>query len=64
MILLLSTSIVAFLAAIIMTPLIRKIALKYDVCARPNHRTVHQDIVPKMGGIAIFAAYLIGFLLI
>lgn len=64
MILLLSTGIVAFGIAIIMTPLIRKIALKYEVCARPNHRTVHQDIVPKLGGIGIFAAYLAGFMLI
>lgn len=64
MILLLSTSIMAFFVAIIMTPLIRKIALKYEVYARPNHRTIHQDIVPKLGGVAIFAAYLIGFILI
>lgn len=64
MILLLSTGIVAFIVAIIMTPLIRKIALKYEVCARPNHRTVHQDIIPKLGGIGIFIAYLAGFILI
>jgi UDP-GlcNAc:undecaprenyl-phosphate GlcNAc-1-phosphate transferase len=64
MILLLSTGIMAFLVAIIMTPLIRKIALRYGVCAHPNHRTIHQDIVPKLGGVVIFAAYLAGFILI
>ncbi len=64
MILLLSTGIVAFVIAIIMTPLIRKIALKYGVYAWPNHRTIHHNIVPKLGGVAIFAAYLAGFVLI
>ena len=64
MILLLSTTIVAFLTAIVMTPLIRKIALKFDVSAKPNHRTIHQGIIPKLGGVAIYAAYVAGFAII
>ncbi len=64
MILLLCTTIVAFTAAIFMTPVIRKIALKYDVSAKPNHRTIHKGIIPKLGGIAIYLAYLSGFTII
>ena len=64
MILLLSTIIMAFLVAIILTPVIRKIALKYNIYAQPNHRTIHKDAVPLLGGVVIFAAYLAGFTIV
>lgn len=61
MILLLSTCLVAFTIAVILTPLIRKFALKYGINAKTNHRTVHHGDIPKLGGLAIYAAYLAGF---
>lgn len=54
----LSLSISAFL-----TPLVRKIALRFKVIAVPNHRTVHNKNTPKLGGLAIFLAYSTGLLL-
>ena len=64
MILLLCIAIMAFVIAICTTPLIRKLALKYNVYAKPNHRTIHKNIVPLLGGISIFAAYLVSFSLL
>lgn len=61
MTLLFMTSIAAFVIALAMTPLIRKMALKFEIYAKPNHRTIHKDIVPLLGGVAIFASYIVGF---
>ena len=52
----------AFCVALLTTPLVRKFALRYRILARPNHRTVHQGNVPKLGGGAIFLAFGIGVL--
>ncbi len=49
-----------FIVALIATPLVRSIALRFKIFARPNHRTVHSGAVPKLGGGAIFIAFLFG----
>lgn len=64
MILLLATAIMAFVVAVCMTPLIRKLASRLNVYAKPNHRTIHKQVVPLLGGISIFAAYLFSFSLL
>jgi UDP-GlcNAc:undecaprenyl-phosphate GlcNAc-1-phosphate transferase len=56
------SSIFAFLITLAMTPVIKKIAARYKICAFPNHRTVHNRIVPKLGGIAIYLGFLISLL--
>jgi len=50
----------AFCVALLTTPLVRKFALRYRILAHPNHRTIHQGDVPKLGGGAIFIAFGIG----
>ncbi len=62
--LLLGTCLLAFSVSIALTPLVRKLAFRLNAVARPNHRTIHQGLMPKFGGIAVFVAFLSGILLL
>lgn len=62
--LLLGTCLLAFSVSIALTPLVRKLAFRLNAVARPNHRTIHQGLMPKFGGIAVYVAFLSGILLL
>lgn len=55
--------ILAFLAAAVLcfglTPLIRKISLKYHLVAAPRLRDLHKKPVPRLGGLAIAISFLV-----
>ena len=52
--------IMAFIVAIIITPLVKKLAYKIGAVDTPNDRKVHVGIMPRLGGLAIFIAFLVG----
>lgn len=52
---------VAFIAAIILTPLVIKLAYRIGAVDRPNYRKVHARVMPRIGGLAIFGAFIIGY---
>ena len=54
----------AFLAAIILTPLVIKLAFRIGAVDHPNYRKVHASAMPRIGGVAIFGAFVIGYLLL
>lgn len=54
------SALMALAIALIMTPLIRKIALRGRILDSPNHRTVHVSLVPKLGGLGIYLAFVVG----
>src|SRR3954452_4305010 len=58
------TLIICFFTAILLTPMIKKLAFKIGATDRPNKRKVHQKIMPRMGGLAIFISFVIGILII
>ncbi len=49
-------------AALIFTPIIRRVALRLHVLAQPNHRTMHDGMIPKLGGGAILLAFIVGII--
>ncbi|REB08824.1 undecaprenyl/decaprenyl-phosphate alpha-N-acetylglucosaminyl 1-phosphate transferase [Sporosarcina sp. BI001-red] len=51
----------AFVGAIILTPLVIKFAFRIGAVDRPNYRKVHAAVMPRIGGLAIFGAFLIGY---
>ncbi|WP_404459626.1 glycosyltransferase family 4 protein [Sutcliffiella horikoshii] len=55
---------ICFIAAILMTPLIIKLAHKVGATDKPNNRKVHQKLMPRLGGLAIYIAFMIGFLIV
>lgn len=53
--------IIALILAIIMTPLVKKFAFKVGAIDKPNHRKVHTRIMPRLGGLAIYVAFVGAF---
>ncbi|PUB10203.1 glycosyltransferase family 4 protein [Paenisporosarcina sp. OV554] len=56
-----TTLILVFIASLLITPLVKKFAIKIGAVDQPNHRKVHVRIMPRLGGLAIFLAFIIGF---
>jgi UDP-GlcNAc:undecaprenyl-phosphate GlcNAc-1-phosphate transferase len=55
---------VALVLALILTPLVKKLAFKIGAIDKPNHRKVHTKVMPRLGGLAIYAAFVTAFLLL
>ncbi|QAY67737.1 glycosyltransferase family 4 protein [Paenibacillus protaetiae] len=56
--------VIALIIALIMTPLVKKFAFKIGAIDKPNHRKVHTRIMPRLGGLAIYIAFVAAFLLL
>lgn len=57
------TLIICFISSILITPLVKKLAIKIGATDKPNHRKVHQKVMPRLGGLAIYISFIIGFLI-
>jgi UDP-GlcNAc:undecaprenyl-phosphate GlcNAc-1-phosphate transferase len=54
----------ALLAGLLLTPLARRLALRLGVVDLPTQtRKVHQGAMPRLGGLAVFFAFLVGLTL-
>ena len=54
----------ALVAALILTPLVKRLALRWSIVAAPGGRRKHAGPIPKLGGLAIFAAWIVSVILI
>ncbi len=55
---------VALLVALLVTPVAIRLAHKLGVVDLPNARKVHVGAMPRMGGVAIYAGFVVGALLL
>ncbi|MEQ6390859.1 MraY family glycosyltransferase [Bacillaceae bacterium S4-13-58] len=53
---------VCLVAALIITPFVKKLAIKIGAVDQPNARKVHTQIMPRLGGLAIYLSFLLGYL--
>ncbi|MCH4824764.1 MAG: undecaprenyl/decaprenyl-phosphate alpha-N-acetylglucosaminyl 1-phosphate transferase [Planococcus sp. (in: firmicutes)] len=53
--------VLAFIASIVLTPVVKRIAFRVGAVDRPNYRKVHARIMPRLGGLAIFGSFLIAY---
>jgi UDP-GlcNAc:undecaprenyl-phosphate/decaprenyl-phosphate GlcNAc-1-phosphate transferase len=53
---------ISFLAALIITPYVRAQGVRFGIIDLPGKRKVHQEEIPRLGGIAIFTATFLPFL--
>jgi len=58
------TLVLAFVASILLTPLVKMLAIRIGAVDTPNYRKVHARIMPRLGGLAIFGAFLIGYFIL
>src|SRR5699024_2536704 len=52
------------LISLIITPIFIRLVKKFNVTDKPNHRKVHKDPIPTLGGLVIFASFMIGLLIL
>src|SRR5690554_84547 len=55
---------IAFFLALIITPPVIRLAYRVGAVDVPNQRKVHDSIMPRMGGVAIFIGFIISALLL
>jgi UDP-GlcNAc:undecaprenyl-phosphate/decaprenyl-phosphate GlcNAc-1-phosphate transferase len=58
------TLLICFICSLIITPFIKKFAIKIGATDKPNQRKVHQKIMPRLGGLAIFISFIVGILIL
>lgn len=46
--------------SLVITPFVKKLAVKIGAVDRPNYRKVHKKLMPRLGGLAIYASFMIG----
>jgi UDP-GlcNAc:undecaprenyl-phosphate GlcNAc-1-phosphate transferase len=54
-------AVVSFLLALLITPVVRNAFRRIGVVDHPDSRKLHPHAIPRVGGIAIFLAYLLAF---
>ena len=54
---------ITFLTSAILVPFVKKAAIHANAIDVPNERSSHTVPTPRMGGLAIFGAFLIGYML-
>lgn len=54
---------ITFLTSALLVPIVRRIAIHVNAMDIPNERKVHQKPMPRMGGLAIFLSYILGYML-
>ncbi|OCA88275.1 undecaprenyl-phosphate alpha-N-acetylglucosaminyl 1-phosphate transferase [Bacillus sp. FJAT-27225] len=52
---------VSLFTVIICTPFVIKLAIKINATDKPNARKVHEKVMPRLGGLAIFLGVVTGF---
>jgi len=53
----------SFSAVLLLTPVVQTLANRYGILDYPNERKVHKEPIPRMGGVGIFAGFLLGLFL-
>lgn len=51
--------IVPFLISLVLTPIVKWLAIKLEIYAQINERTVHKGKIGRIGGVAIYVAFLL-----
>lgn len=55
--------IITFIVSTILVPIMKKVAIHVNAMDYPNARKVHKKPMPRLGGVAIFLSFLVGYML-
>ncbi|WP_332695443.1 glycosyltransferase family 4 protein [Halalkalibacter lacteus] len=56
--------VLCFIVTMLITPLVKRFAIKIGAIDKPNHRKVHQTVMARLGGLAIYIGFLIGLIIL
>jgi len=51
---------VGIAATAVLTVFVKRLALRWNLVDKPNHRSVHRNPIPRVGGIAIVGGFIVG----
>ena len=54
---------ITFVVSAILVPIMKKVSIHVNALDYPNERKVHKKPMPRLGGVAIFLAFLVGYML-
>ena len=54
---------VTFISSLILVPISKRIAKHVNALDYPNKRKIHNKVMPRLGGLAIYGSFLIGYML-
>ncbi len=54
---------VTFLTSLLLVPIVKKIAIHINAMDEPNERKIHKVPMPRLGGLAIYLSFLLGYIL-
>lgn len=57
------TFLMAIIATLMLTPLVKKFAARIGAVDRPNERKIHQGDIPRLGGVSIYLGFVLALLL-
>ena len=63
MVLYFSTFVIAFVATILLTPMVQSFASQQKIIDKPNERKVHKEPIPRLGGAAIYIGFLLAIMI-
>ena len=55
--------ITCFIVSLLLTPLVKRVAIQLNAVDLPNNRKVHTTAMPRLGGFAIYISFMIGSLI-
>ena len=55
--------VLCFISSLLLTPLVKKFAVAVGATDTPNSRKIHNKIMPRLGGLAIFISFSIGIII-
>ncbi|QRN86786.1 undecaprenyl/decaprenyl-phosphate alpha-N-acetylglucosaminyl 1-phosphate transferase [Clostridia bacterium] len=50
---------IATVISLLLTPIVKRLAIKIGAVDYPNERKVHEGVMPRLGGLAIFLSFLV-----
>lgn len=53
---------ISFSVTILCTPIVKRIAQKYDIVDKPDFRKIHTKVTPRLGGLSIIIGFFLGYL--
>jgi UDP-GlcNAc:undecaprenyl-phosphate/decaprenyl-phosphate GlcNAc-1-phosphate transferase len=56
------TFMITFLVSLLLTPIVKKLSIKIKAVDYPGGRKLHAEVMPRLGGVAIFIATGVGYL--
>ncbi|WP_077623406.1 glycosyltransferase family 4 protein [Sediminibacillus massiliensis] len=54
---------VCLLISLAITPLVKRFAIWVGAVDQPNYRKIHSRVMPRLGGLAIFISFMVGFVI-